>query len=158
MILTQKDLIKDITKVDTDDILSCWLWTLSNMKSVITISTIGDIFLLGQDDAIYWLQTDFGDLTKIADSLSQFDQYLKDTDKVDNWFLPLLIEKLILAGKTLKEKEVYSFKKPPILGGDYSVDNLDPTDMSVHFAFSGQICQQAKNLPPGIKINLKYKP
>jgi hypothetical protein len=86
------------------------------------------------------------------------NEFLADTDKIDNWFSSLLVEKLILAGKTLKENEVYSFKNLLPLGGEYFVDNLDPADMSVHFAFSGQICQQIKHLPPGTKINFKYEP
>ncbi|MFH5972291.1 T6SS immunity protein Tdi1 domain-containing protein, partial [Clostridium perfringens] len=66
-------------------------------------------------------------------------------------------EKLITAGKTLKENEVYSYKKLPVIGGAYSIDNIDPTDMSVHFAFSGQICEQIKDLPDGTKVNIKYE-
>jgi hypothetical protein len=44
-----------------------------------------------------------------------------------------------------------------VIGGEYSVDNIEPTDMNVHFAFSGQICQQVKDLPDGTKVNIKYK-
>ncbi|MBA4197620.1 MAG: hypothetical protein C0459_08710 [Chitinophaga sp.] len=157
MKLTLKQLTKDITKIDTEDILSCWQWRLKNMKAIVCISVLGDIFLLGQDDAIYWLQTDNGDLTKIVDSFEQFQQSLIDEEKIDNWFLPQLIEKLITAGKTLKENEVYSYKKLPVIGGAYSIDNIDPTDMSVHFAFSGQICEQIKDLPDGTKVNIKYE-
>ena len=127
------------------------------MKGVTAISALGDIFLLGNDGAVYWLQTDAGDLTKVADSLEQYEQFLSDEEKVDNWFLPLLVEKLLAAGKTLKENEVYSYKKLPVIGGEYSVENIEPTDMSVHFAFSGQICEQIANLPDGTKVNIKYE-
>jgi len=157
MTLTLKELTKEIEKIDVDDILSCWQWLLADMKVVITISVLGDLFLLGQDQAIYWLQTDSGDLTKVADNLQQYQNYLSDDEKLDNWFLPLLVEKLIVAGKTLKENEVYSYKKIPVIGGEYSVDNIEPTDMSVHFAFSGQICEQIKDLPDGTKVNIKIE-
>jgi len=33
----------------------------------------------------------------------------------------VFVKELIAAGKTLKEYEHYSFKKPIILGGEYSV-------------------------------------
>src|SRR6476660_4195732 len=107
MTLTLKELTKEIEKIDVDDILSCWQWLLADMKVVITISVLGDLFLLGKDQAIYWLQTDSGELTKVADNLQQYQNYLSDDEKLDNWFLPLLVEKLIVAGKTLKENEVY---------------------------------------------------
>jgi len=157
MTLTLEQLTKDITNVDLDDILSCWQWKLEDIQVVVTISALGDIFLLGEDSAVYWLQTDSGNLTKVAESLGQYEQFLSEEEKVDNWFLPALVEKLLSVGKTLKENEVYSYKKIPVIGGEYSVDNIEPTDMSVHFAFSGQICEQIKDLPDGTKVNIKYE-
>lgn len=157
MTLTFKDLTKDITNVDIEDILSCWQWLVAGLKGVAVMSSLGDLFLVGKDGAVYWLQTDDGGLTKVAEDLQQFEQYLNDEDKVDNWFLPLLVEKLITAGKILKEIEVYSYKKSPVIGGEYSVDNIEPVDMSVHFAFSGQICEQIKDLPDGTKVSIKFK-
>ena len=71
------------------------------MNEVVLISSMGDIFLLGKDNAIYWLQTDVGALTKVADNLKIFEVLLKDEDNIDNWFLPLLVEKLVIAGKIL---------------------------------------------------------
>lgn len=156
MTLTFEQLTKDITAIDLDDILSCWQWRLADMKAVVTVSTLGDIFLIGQDDAVYWLQTDCGDLTKVAETLEEYEQFLGDEENIDNWFLPLLIENLLASGKLLKDNEVYSYKKIPVLGGEYSVDNIEPTDMSVHFAFSGQICEQVKDLPNGTTVNIKF--
>lgn len=157
MTLSLDQLTKDITNIDIEDILSCWQWRVTDMKAVVTISCLGDIFLLGHDDNIYWLQTDTGDLTKIANSLEQYHQLLNEEENIDNWFLPLLVGKLKAAGKTLKENEVYSYKKLPVIGGEYSVDNIDPTDMSVHFSFSGQICEKIKDLPDGTKVNIKFE-
>ncbi len=125
------------------------------MNEVVLISSMGDIFLSGKDDAIYWLQTNDGTLSKVADNLKIFEVLLKDEDNIDNWFLPLLIEKLVVAGKILGENEVYSFKKLPVLGGDYSIENIDPTNMSVHFTFTGCICEQIKDLPDGTHVKIK---
>ncbi|MEX6691054.1 DUF1851 domain-containing protein [Danxiaibacter flavus] len=157
MALTFEQLTKDIADIDFDDILSCWQWRLADMKAVATVSALGDIFLVGHDDAVYWLQTDSGDLTKVAETLEEYEQLLGDEENIDNWFLPLLIENLLASGKMLKENEVYSYKKLPIIGGEYSVDNIEPTHMSVHFAFSGQICEQIKDLPNGTKVNIKFE-
>ena len=158
MILSTDQLVKDISSIDIDDILSCWTWKTMHMQAVATISVIGDLFLVGKDGAVYWLQTNGGELTKAADNLQQFEQFLGDEKKVDNWFLPSLIEELIAAGKKLKENQVYSFKKMPVIGGDYSVDNIEPTNISVHFAFTGQISEQIKELPDGTQVNVKFEP
>jgi hypothetical protein len=153
MKLTLKDLTKDINKVDLEDICSSWQWRLADQKTVAMISTIGDLFLIGKDGAVNWLETGTGELTKIADSLEQFQQLLNDEAKIDYWFLETVVDELVERGIKLRENEVYSFKKVPALGGDYSPDNFEPTDMSVHFSFTGQIHEQIKDLPPGTKIN-----
>ena len=125
------------------------------MNEVVLISSMGDIFLSGKDNAIYWLQTDVGALTKVADNLKIFEVLLKDEDNIDNWFLPLLVEKLVIAGKILGESEVYSFKRLPVLGGDYSIENIDAIAMSVHFSFMGCICEQIKDLPDGTHVTVR---
>ncbi len=158
MDLTLKDLTKDINNVNEEDILSCWRWLISNPKNICLISCLGDLFLTGQDGAIYWLATDSGELTKIADNSGYFELLLNDKDLFDYWFFPQLVQQLLEAGKILKENEVYSFVKLPVIGGEYSIDNIQPTDISVHFAFSGQICEQIKDLPDGTKVNIRLAP
>jgi hypothetical protein len=157
MTLTLRELTKDINSIDIPDILSCWHWLIGDITAVHTISVLGDIFLIGKDKGIYWLQSDCGKLSKIADNNAKFEKKLSDEAEYDEWFLPQLVEKLIDAGKILKENEVYSYNKLPVIGGEYSVENIEPTDMSVHFAFSGQICEQIKNLPDGTKVNIVVK-
>ena len=40
----------------------------------------------------------------------------------------------------------------PVLGGDYSLENFEMTDISVHFSITGQICSQVKDLPERTRI------
>ncbi|MDF2188409.1 T6SS immunity protein Tdi1 domain-containing protein [Paraflavitalea sp. CAU 1676] len=157
MQFTVDQLTKNITNVDISEILTCWRWKVADMKAVVSISCLGDIFFLGNDDNLYWLQTDTGDLTKIANSIEQYQQFLGDEEKIDNWFLPLFIGELQSAGKTLQENEVYSYIKPPVLGGEYSIDNIEVTDMSVHFAVTGQIYEQINDLPDGARVKIKFE-
>jgi hypothetical protein len=158
MSLTLPDLTINFQDLDLEDIFSSWQWLLAGQKSLAILSKMGDMFLIGEDNRVNWLQTGVGTIDKVADSLEDFVQMLADEANVDNWFLPSLVEELIRVGKLLKNHEVYSFINPPILGGDYSVDNFMPVDISVHFAFAGQICEQVRNLPDGTKVNIKYKP
>ena len=154
---TYQELTKDITNLDVENILSGWQWLVHDIKEVIVMSCLGDLFLLGKDDSVYWLQTDVGILTKVAEDLQQFRQDLTDKDKIDNWFLPLLVEKLITSGKRLKENEVYSYKKIPVIGGEYTEDNIEPKDISIHFSLSGRICEQIKDIPDGTKVNIVFE-
>lgn len=159
MALTFQHLIKDLNKVDIEDICSFWTWCLADQKSVALISSVGDIFFVDKDGKINWLDTSIRVLKQVATNIQQFEQSLKDESNLDNWFLATLVEQLITQGKTLEENEVYSFKILPALGGDYSADNLEPIDISVHFAMTGQIHRQIKDLPDGTRINkVTFKP
>lgn len=116
------------------------------------------MFLVGNDNAINWLDTSIEQIKKIADSLEEFKKLLDDDINVDNWFLATLVDELISNGMTLKENEVYSFKKLPALGGEYSVNNIEVTDISVHFGLIGNIAEQIKDLPDVTKVNFKLVP
>ena len=157
MSLEFKQLIKDTNKIDLEDICSSWQWCLSDQKTILFVSCVGDMFLVGNDDTVNWLDTSVGQIKKVADSLKQFEQLLNDDENIDNWFLTTLVEQLVDNGKTLKENEVYSFKKLPVLGGEYSIDNLEVTDISVHFGLTGSIAEQIKDLPDGTKVNFKVE-
>ena len=47
---------------------------------------------------------------------------------------------------------MFSFKHPPALGGTAAVDNLEPTDLEVHFSLTGQLHRQIAELPEGTPI------
>ena len=157
MILTLQYLSKDINKIDSADILSCWQWQTAEMRALIIVSFLGDIFFEGNDKAVYWLTTDNCNVTKVAENINAFDEMLNDENNIDKWFLPSLVQKLIEAGKVLTENQVYSYKIMPFIGGEYSIENIEPVDMSVHFAFSGQICEQIRDLPNGTRVKIKLK-
>jgi hypothetical protein len=155
MSITLDDLIINISHVDLSDIVSCWNWLLTDIDKVILVSKIGDLFLQDKNACVYWLATDSGEFTQIAKDVNEFQQLLNDESLVDNWFLPGLVEELQNAGIFLGEDQVYSYKMLPAIGGIYSIENIEPTNISVHFAFTGQIHEQIKDLPEGTHINIK---
>ncbi|MET0244354.1 MAG: T6SS immunity protein Tdi1 domain-containing protein [Flavitalea sp.] len=157
MLVTINELTKNIDKVNVDEILSCWQWKISEMKGVVAVSVLGDAFLVGHDQAVYWLQTDSGELLRIADTVDDFHDLIHRPEKIDEWFLPFLVESLIESGKILQPDEVYSCKIPPLFGGEYELDNIIPTDMNIHFGFTGQVFQQIKTLPDGAKVNIRVQ-
>ncbi|MBL7934854.1 MAG: DUF1851 domain-containing protein [Bacteroidia bacterium] len=156
MSITIKNLTKDLKSVDLNDLLSSWRWLVQNPKQVIIVSTLGDLFTIENDNSIHWLQTDLGTYSKVAENLEEFYDMLGYEENIDNWFLPLLNEKLITAKKPLKANEIYSCIKPTILGGVLSPENIHVVNMSVHFAFTGALHEQIKDLPDGTAVNIKF--
>jgi len=135
--------------------MDTWLWLIKDFKEVLIISKLGDMFFVGLDDCIYCLATDVCELTKAADNKREFYNFLNDEEKTDNWFLPQLLEELEKAGIRLRYNQVYSYKKMPVLGGEYIIDNIEPVDINIHFRLTGIFGEQIKDLPDGAKIKIK---
>lgn len=154
MTLKLSDLVKDKSKIDLQDICSGWKWLTSEQKDILIVTVFGDIFFVGPHDEINWLDCSVGKLTKVAESVNEFQNLLVDKDNFANWFLTELYVELQDKNIFLKENQVYSYTKIPILGGDYAVNNIEPTDISVHFYLTGQICEQTKDLPDDTKIDV----
>lgn len=157
MAMKQIDCAKNLANIDTTDLLSRWEWCTGDITSIVLVTLLGDAFLLGDDGEVYWLQTDSGDLTEVADSMEEFNEMLDDEETFEEWFLTPVLEELLDAGKTLKENEVYSYKVLPVLGGDYTVDNIEPVDIRVHFDTTGKICEQIQDLPDGTEVDINLK-
>ena len=116
------------------------------------------MFLAEASGRVLWLDTGTGQLHQIASSVAEFQQLRQQPEHADQWFIPQLVGDLISSGVRLSAGQCYSYKKPPILGGEIEPANFEPTDLSVHFRVLGQIHRQVKDLPPGSKItNIKIQ-
>lgn len=147
------DLQVDFDERIADKLISDWKWLVGHDKVPLMIASIGDIFLKDDNAKVYWLNVGEGSIKVVADSIDGFERKLQDQEQVSEWFMPELIAALRASGLELKSGEIYSYKKLPILGGDYTVGNFEITAMEVHFSFTGQIYEQVKDLPEGTKIN-----
>lgn len=159
MTITWDDLTVKFDEKSSNKLIRDWTWLTGADKTPIMVSSIGDLFLKDTTDRVFWLNTGDGTLTEAADGVEMFREKLQDQDVVNDWFLVDLIHALKTEGKKLKPGQVYSYKKLIVLGGDYTPDNFEPTDIEVHFSIAGQIHQQVKDLPPGTKIgSIKFTP
>src|SRR5688572_2829537 len=113
MTIDYKEFIKDIKKIDINEICSDWQWLLKNQYSPIMVSLSGDMFLADKNAVIFWLDTGKGEIKRIADSTEQFKLSLEDLDNIDEWLMASTVLDLIEAGIVLKENQVYSYKTLP---------------------------------------------
>lgn len=132
-----------------------WTWLIGKDKKVLLVSAIGDMFLTDSNKKVYWLDVGVGELKLVAGGLQDFEEKLKNIDQVNEWFMIDLITVLRLSGIKLKDGQLYSYKKLPIIGGDYASDNFVPLDIEEHFGYTGDIHKQIKNLPDGTTVELK---
>ena len=65
-----------------------------------------------------------------------------------------LVDRCVAAGLILSDTQCYGYKVPPILGGKYNIENVEPRDLSVHDSFLADIWRQTRELPDGTEVKL----
>jgi hypothetical protein len=152
MAITLDDLTVNFSYLKREDLLSDWKW-LIGAKLPILLTASGDAFVQdAQDGSVHVLDVGAGELHKVAKSTEEFQSLLSNKKFVADYLAVDMIVDLKKSGRTLKKGQIYSFKKPPVLGGEYKLENLEPTDIEVHFSLSGQIHEKVSKLKPGTPI------
>jgi hypothetical protein len=151
--MTLNDLTVNFDHLNQETILADWEWLIGKNKLPILITAFGDAFVQDKTDkTILFLDVGATNLSLIANSGSEFESFLSDREFVGSYFGVQMVGDLRLSGLILQSGQIYSFIKPPNLGGDYELTNFEVTDVGVHFSMFGQISQQVENLPAGTPI------
>ncbi len=137
---------------DWNELLSGWTGLMAEEFTLWMVNRFGDLIITYDDGSVHFLDVGSGTLAKLADSQDQFVERVDHEGNAANWFMIPLVDDCVAAGMTLLPNQCYGYKIPPFLGGAYNVDNCEPTDMSVHYAFLADIWRQTKDLPDGTKI------
>lgn len=157
MSINLDELIVEFNDIPAGNLTTDWIWLIGKGKRPIMISAIGDMFLQDDNEKIYWLDVGSGELKLVAEGIHDFEEKLKNIELVNRWFMIDLITELRSSNKNLNDGQLYSYKKLPVIGGDYSIDNFEPADIEVHFSFAGQIHRQIRDLPNGTKVRIKFE-
>jgi hypothetical protein len=150
---------KDLSFLPSDAALAAlyesWSWFLPSPFRPVMASTLGDVFFQTEGAEVFWLNTGTAEIAKVAASRAEFMELLK-TEKANELFMPRLIEQLLAAGKVLKPDQCYTFVALPIFKeGKYEVANLNPVPAREHFALTGHIHKEIKDLPDGATVKLE---
>ena len=81
------------------ELRSAWSWLLPSNYQPVLFSSFGDMFYEVPTGEIWWLNTGTAELSKVAESKHEFQQFL-GTELVNDWFLPPLIEDLVKREKS----------------------------------------------------------
>ncbi|WP_090941684.1 T6SS immunity protein Tdi1 domain-containing protein [Azotobacter beijerinckii] len=135
-----------------------WGWLLPNSFAPLLFSNFGDLFYQPESGGVWWLNTGTGEVTQVADSVSQFRELL-GTEVANEGFMPHLVEELHAAGKVPGPGECYSYVILPVFAeGTYEVENFNPVPAHEHFAITGHIFNEIQSLPSGAKVRLNVVP
>ena len=146
------DYLIDQNGKDWSELLSGWFGSLPPLFTLWLVNRFGDVFAVFEDDSIHMLDVGTGAIKRVAENRDDFAIQIDMDDNANNWLMIPLVDRCVAAGLNLGHNQCYSYKTPPILGGEYTVENVEPTDLSVHYSFLADVYQQTKDLPDGTRI------
>jgi len=104
------------------------------------------------DGKIHILRLDDGSLRCLANSRDDFADKLEDDETANDWLMVPLVDRLMAIGKVLKSEQCYAFSKPPILGGDYTVDNVCIRSVASQYAIQARFFEKLEGVPDGARV------
>lgn len=149
------DYLIDQEGKDWAELLSGWLSLLPSTFTVWLVNKLGDAFIVFDDESVHLLDIGVGTIERVADNRDHFCELIDLGNNSNDWLMVDLVDRCVAAEMTLTENQCYGFKVSPVLGGNYSVENLEPTDLSVHYSLLADIFKQTKDLPDGTKVNIR---
>jgi hypothetical protein len=113
----------------------------------------GDAFIVGDNGAVHMLERVGCSAEQIATSEEEFWREVRDDPH--GWQLRPLADECRRAGKVLADGQCYAFTTPPVLGGDYTVENVWVAPWREWFSLTADLFQQIKGIPDGATVSFK---
>lgn len=151
------DYLTDHSGLDWAQVLSGWELLLPPEFTVWLMNRYGDLFLIMPDGSVHMLDLGDGSLTRLADNRDDFAGIIDEDDNADDWLMIPLVDELVEAGVLLEPGHCYSFVTPPILGGEYTVENTMVVPIKEHNGLYGSYHEQLRGVPDGTKVVLKVQ-
>jgi hypothetical protein len=140
---------------DWAELLVDWQPLLPPHASPWLLTKFGEVFLVQEDGKIGVLQVSAFHYAVVAKDKTDFREWLVDPDKMSEWFLAPLVDRLEAAGKHLQPEQCYSFVTPLGLGGGLALANVMTIPIREHFRCWGEVFRQIKDVPDGGRVILK---
>jgi hypothetical protein len=137
---------------DWSELLSGWSDVLPPSFTVWLVNRFGDVFAVFDDGSVHMLDVGIGAVERIADNRDHFADQIDIGDNAKDWLMIPLVDQCVAAGLSLAHKQCYGYKVPPMLGGEYSPENVEPTDLSQHYSLLADLYRQTNDLPGGTRI------
>jgi len=155
LLMSLADYLIDHSGFDWARLLTGWEWLLPPEFTVWLMNKYGDLFLIQPDGSVHMLDIGAGSLTNLAESRDDFASKIDEDGNADDWLMIRLVDRLVAAGVLLQSGECYSFLTPPVLGGDYTVENTVVLPVAEHYGVYGSYHEQLRSVPDGTKVVIK---
>jgi hypothetical protein len=144
-----------VSRPDWPLLLTDWRPLLPEGFEPWLVTKFGELLVLQQDGKIGMLQVSGFQYQVVAKDKTDFQEWLVDPDKMAEWFLAPLIDRLEASGRLLGPDQCYSFVQSLGLGGSFAPDNVAVLSVRDHFCGWGKVFRQVGGLAPGTQIIAK---
>jgi hypothetical protein len=149
-----QDYLIDQSDIDWQNALAGWAWLLPTQFTLWLVSRFCDMFLVLPDGTVHMLDVGAGTLTKFAESRDDFCRQIDEGENADDWLMIPLVDQLVAAGMILRPGQCYSLKLPPVLGGQYTVENCGVLAIRDYLGGYGSIHNQLRDVPEVAEVRL----
>ncbi|MDX2086237.1 MAG: DUF1851 domain-containing protein [Kofleriaceae bacterium] len=132
-----------------------WLESVRDLQPV-ALTLAGDVFLIDRNNAVYFLDTNYGVIERVASSNEAFRTRMQDKEFALPILRMALIEELRSRNITAKHNECFTFALSPSIGGVVSADQSRPVNFQVHLDWLGQLTRGMKDLQVGQEFRIQF--
>jgi hypothetical protein len=140
---------------DWPGLLADWQALIPQQSTPWLLTRFGEVFFCHPDGKIGMLQVSGFQYHVVAKDRTDFQEWLVDPDKMAEWFLAPLVDRLEATGRHLELEQCYSFIKPLALGGALTLENVMTIPIREHFGCWGEVFRQIKDVPDGGQVILQ---
>jgi len=135
-------------------IKSAWGWIGVHPQKLYWLNKFGNIIIKGEGGCYWLIRPEELSCEIIAWNEEEITNLWKDEDFILNWEMAALVE---LAEGKFGVNEIgkcFYFVIPPVLGGEYKLENMQAISLLELIGASGEIAEQIKDLPDGSQVKL----
>ena len=138
-----------------DTITENWGWTGLNPVSIKATNEFCNVIVEDVHGEIWRIVPEDLSCERIANNASQFAALMEDPDFRQDWEMANLVALSRERWGVPSAGQGFQLVIPSVLGGAYVAENVCISRADQILSLAGEIAQQVKALPDGMKVNLK---
>ena len=139
-----------------NQIIDSWSWVIENPKQILAVNKFGNILIRNEENIVYRICPEELNAEIVSEDKESYLKLIKDKEFLEDWeFKPLLSQAIEKLGE-LTDEQVYCFKTPTVLGGEYELENIEKISFQELISFSGELAYKIKNIPNGQQLEINW--
>lgn len=129
-----EDYLIDPDTLDWPKLLAGWRSILPFEFSIWLMNRFGDLTMVTSDEAVHRLDIAAGTLTKVAEDPGDYSRKIDEGSNAEDWLRHSLVDQLVASGLELGPGQCYGLRVAPVLGGGFTLDNIEVRAIPRQFA------------------------